>query len=338
MAQHRRGYWFKRILTVAGFVAAGLIVSALHTYFKHRGYEPESYGLTILDHLSVALFAAPVLGAIIEMPHMFDYFKGLIEETIMQKKYLKDLNDQALDDMKQKCLEAFFHIDQLDKEFYTEFYKENLEKQIGNPLRINTVAVTTVKANADNKSLDVTDVINFDCKKVGNDILKEVRWTTLADEINEMRTLKLSINKPNEAPKVYTCNARTLAQPAGVREPLRLADPKHGCTLQLSDYKGCDNLHVALEVTYNVPRGRAFSWTMPCLSKGFKCTIIFPTEFEIFADPFGIDSLPGRDTVKTENGMKVYSFDYKKWLLHDDGFAFSFSRYVQSGDGSGSSH
>jgi len=86
MPTHSKGYWFKRILTVVGFVTAGLIVSALHTYFKHHGYAAESYGLTILDHLSVALFAAPVLGAIIELHHMSDYFRGLIEKTIMKKE------------------------------------------------------------------------------------------------------------------------------------------------------------------------------------------------------------------------------------------------------------
>jgi len=333
MATHRKGYWFKRILTVVGFVAAGLIVSALHTYFKHHGYAAESYGLTILDHLSVALFAAPVLGAIIELPHMSDYFRGLIEKTIMKKEYLKDLNDRTLDEMKQKCLAAFFHIDELDKGFYAEFYRDNLEKQIGNPFRTNTVAVTTITANPDDKSLDVTDEISFDCKSVAGKILKEVQWTTESDEINEMQTLELSINKPNEPPKVYTCNARILGQPAGVREPLKLTKEGHGCTLQLSDYDGCDGLQVKLKVTYNVPRGRAFSWTMPCLSKGFKCTIKFPTEFDIFADSFGID-LPKRDTVKTETGMKVYSLDHKNWLLHDDGFAFSFSRFAPSPDDS----
>jgi hypothetical protein len=191
-------------------------------------------------------------------------------------------------------------------------------------------------ADPDGKTLNVTDEIEFVCRKVGDDILEEVRWTTHLDEITEVTKLALTLTKPNQAPNVYSCSPPDLNQPPGVTEHLKLFEGGHGCTLQLLDYKGCDGLKVVIRVIYKVLRGRAFSWTMPCLSNGFRCTINFPTDFDIFVDPFGIDSLPEKDAVVINNGTKVYSFDYQNWLLPDDGFAFSFSRFAKSGESSNS--
>src|SRR6185436_4879087 len=103
MKPHHKGHLIKQLKNAAYFVGAGLLLTALNVYLKSRGVEPEGwagYGLTLLDHASVALFAAPILGIFIELPHMSDYFRSLIELTIMEKEYLKDLTDEALDEMK----------------------------------------------------------------------------------------------------------------------------------------------------------------------------------------------------------------------------------------------
>lgn len=302
-------------------IGLGLGVKLFETYLA-RGFGEHvawhTFGLELLNHVSVALFSVAVLGFILETRHLYKYFHTLIVETIIEKQFLDDLKPDALEKIKRTCLESFFHIKQLDSDdgFYN-FYLAKIEKHIGGPFRENTIAVTTVTYSTDGKSFRATDEIEYVCRKLRDRIQDSAGWTAEHDEINDLSEFEITVARLNGKPL-------TLGYKKGEsQDPALEGYSGHGFTLSLKDYKDCDGLKIKVKAVYDVPFERPFSWTMPYLSHRFSGSIKYPEGLDLFFDSFGLDEavLP-KSKAEAINGVRTYHFEHPSWLLPDNGFSY----------------
>src|SRR5690349_8446794 len=259
----------------------------------------------LLNHATVALFSVALLGFILETRHFYEYFHHLIVETIIDKRFIAGLQDTEVKELQKRCLEAFFHIEQLDKEegFY-KFYLDKIEKHIGGPFREDTVAITTVEYSDDGKSFCATDEVSYTCRKLGKTIQESAEWTAESDEIMETGDFEIAIKTGDSDWQTYYARKGELADPV-----LEAKLGGHGFILPLKDYQDCDGLKVKVKALYRVALERPFSWTMPCLSNRFSGSIKYPSNLDIYFDSFGLDksALP-KKRPEAVDGFRTYHF------------------------------
>ena len=305
-------------------IAIGLVVKLIETYLAWSFGEHvtlHAFVLELLNHATLALFSVAVLGFILETKHFYEYFHTLIVETIIDKRFLADLQPDKLEQLKKKCLETFFKIDELDKEegFYP-FYVDKIEQHIGGPFREYTKAFTTVEFSKDRKSFIATDEIFYTCRKLGKVIQDSAGWTAEQDEIKRVIEFTIKVTKgETSATHSHKEGDKTL-DPA-----LKKYETGHGYTLPLKKYQDYDGLKIHITTKFEVPLERPFSWTMPCLSHSFSGWISYPCNLEIFFDSFGLDesALP-KAKPTNQTGVRTYHFEHGSWLLPDDGFSYHF--------------
>ncbi len=358
-----KDHW-KTFLTMAVLIVLGVIVSAFTVRLEHRFHKTpktttetaaetstettgetatkpatktaaelvwwQALSLTLLDHAGVGLFAAAILGVLIELPHMHDYFQDRIQNTIINRNFIKQLSPSEQERLQEQALEAFFGVEELGQEggFY-KFYTQKIRSHIAGAFRTGTTFETRVAHDANGDLYRVTESISYTCKKGSEGLPKEVRWTTEADEIEELLHLDISAKKPEKDARdeVYSFDKTT----GYCHRSLVNYKPGHGYILPLDEYASSDELAITVTATYTVPRERAFSWTMPLPSDSFSGDISFPADLEIFVDLFGLDesALPGKADLQPENGIYKYPIKHDTWLLPDDGFSFHFRQRKQ---------
>ncbi|HEY2962391.1 MAG TPA: hypothetical protein VGJ37_08260 [Pyrinomonadaceae bacterium] len=326
-------HW-KVLLTLLGLIALGVGVTlgtvALDRYFDtgtaSRGLDwGPALLLKVADHVGLGLFSVAILGIIIELPHMKEYFRKLIENTIISKAFIKQLNKSEQERLQERTLEAFFGVEELNQEggFY-KFYVNKIRSHIGGPFRKSTNFETVVELVPNRDSYKITDTIAYSCKKGAEGIQPKVVWTTEWDEIEDILQLDITATRPEQGAIAdwYSFNKATNQ----CHRSLKPYPRGHGFTLPLDHYGSCDGLVIQVRVTYLVSRERPLSWSMPCLSDGFSGEIQFPSNLEIFVDLFGLseDALPDKANLPQENGFWKYKIAHSDWLLPDDGFSFYF--------------
>lgn len=316
-------HW-RTILIGVGFVIAGITLSILQVRLEKRVAEPfplQPYFVILLDHTAVALFSVAVLGILLEVPHFYSYFHKLILAAITHKEHLKQLSPAEKERAQKAALEAFFDIEDLAKEpgFY-EFYLQRMKTHIFRPFREQTTATTTVEVK-DEQHFRAKDHIEYTCRSLQKEIQDFAGWTAEMNEMDAVTEFQMIITWPNGESMTFTPD-----DPPD-REPPRLEAEIKGRGHKLwfkeyPKYHQCDKLKIQIDVTYEVPVERPFSWTMPCLSNSFTGAIICPKQFEIFFDRFGLEEEAFKKEKQQEDQTWLYPFEHKSWLLPDDGFAF----------------
>ena len=313
------------ITIVIGAVLLLLVIHLGHTYppyhpaASYRG-EAWGYALKFGEHLGIAVLSIGGIGLLLEFPHWQDYFHKQIVDTITEEAYLKKFSGVELNEIQTKLMRAFFKTEDIDKpNSFFRYYREKIQDFIGKPYRESTTGVTKISDCLDNPNVFIVEeTISFVCCRLGQDIQKEATWTTEPDEIDRITSFSITVTEP---PTIGSPALPPRVFKQGDSE-LKEVDGKRGYRLSLADYKGMDGLGVKVEVTYVVSRDRAFSWTMPYISKGMKCTIIFPPELKIFIDQFVMEDVDHPCEIKA--GECVFSYPY--WLLPGGGLAFHFRK------------
>jgi hypothetical protein len=325
----------KTVRTMMWLIVVGVIVTAFTIMLEKLFHKPPGSGaelawwqaiiVSVTDHVGLGLFAAAILGIVIELPHMHEYFQERIQNTIISRSFINQLSPMEQERLQEQALEAFFGVEELGEEggFY-KFYREKIRRHIGDPYRKDTTFQVVIE-RAGNDSFKVSETISFTCKKAGDAILPDVRWTTELDEINEILELDFTAKKAEENNSASYCFNAKNNQCHGSLQPYATG---HGYVLPLGDYASCDGLSITLKVIYIAPSERPFAWGMPCLSDGFSGEIHFPADLEIFADLFGMDekALPQdrKNLPRDAMGLNICTVSHKNWLLPDDGFSFHF--------------
>lgn len=324
---------WKMLRSVIVLLALGLLFSAFAVLLEKWLHPPGSttelaWGwrifLKVLDHVGLGFFSVAILGVVMELRHMHEYFQHLIERTIIKREFITTLTVEEKEAMQKQSLEAYFGVSELGREgdFY-DFFVKKIRSHIGGPFRQDTRFKTVVEPEPDNDFFTVTETISYICKKHSGAIQDEVFWTAEQDEIKEILSFEITTTKPDQSSRTYPfdtasnqCDSSLVPKKDG-----------HGFTLSLQDYASCDGLAIKVEVKYVISRERPFSWTMPYLSNGFSGEIYFPDNLEIFVDLFGMDksALPkDKSDLPKVGDRNFYEISHQGWLLPDDGFSFYF--------------
>ncbi|HKP81310.1 MAG TPA: hypothetical protein VJT69_04800 [Pyrinomonadaceae bacterium] len=327
------GEW-RMLRTAIALIILGVLFSALTVYlhgYLHHGLPVDAELpwqwttlLKVLDHLGLGLFSVAILGFIMELRHMKEYFQQRIETTIIKREFIKTLKHDAQEAMQKQSLEAYFGVSELGKQgdFY-DFYLKKLRNHIGGAFRQDTRFKTVVQPSSDEGFFIVSDTISYICRKRVEGIQSEAGWTAEQDETKEVLRLVIITTKPDQTTETYRFD-----KTSNERHTSLVPNEKgHGFKISLDDYKDCDGLTVRIEVTYVVSRQRPFSFSMPVLSSGLSGEICFPDDLEIFVDLFGMDenSHPkDRLQLPKVGNFNVYEISHQGWLLPDDGFSFFF--------------
>lgn len=335
---HRTGHFIKEhqktFRTVAWLIVIGIILSAFKVYLENRFHHSaeaavelvwwKALSLTVLDHAGVGCFAAAVLGVLIELPHMHDYFQERIQNTIISRNFIRQLSNEEQEQLQEQAFEAYFGVDELNEAggFY-KFYTQRIREHIGGPFRKGTTFKTEIAQLTDDL-YQVTDTIAYTCKRGNKGLPKEAQWTTEQDEIQDLLRLDISATRPDPGAQDETYSF----EKEGDCDPAFVEYAGHGYMLPLTEYAACAELAIKVTATYTVLRERPFSWSMPILSDSLKGVIVYPENLEIYVDLFGLQEsmLPKKEDLRPENGVYTYRIEHDTWLLPDQGFSFHFRR------------
>lgn len=318
----------KKDVIITILIGTALLLLVIHLEHLYAPHHPAAtfmgsawaYALKFGEHLGIAVLSIGAIGFLLELPHWQRIFHKHIVDTITEEAYLKKFGPTELDEIQTKLMKAFFKTEDVEKaDSFFRYYREKIQDFIGKPYREETSGITKIKYHpTDQNAFIVEETISFVCRRLGEDIQKEAKWTTELDEIASITSFRITVTVPPAigsqavTPRVFDQSDPELKKVAG----------KWGYCLSLEDYKGVNGLKVMVEVTYVVSRDRAFSWTMPYISKGMTCTIIFPTDLKIFTDQFVMEDIDNPCAIKS--GECVFRYPY--WLLPGDGLAFHFRK------------
>lgn len=297
-------------------------------WFRSNGYI--AHGMKFLDHLGIAFLSLGVIGLILELPHWQSYFYQILLATITDEAYFEKIKDKTqLQKIQTKLMKAFFNTKDIDKpDSFFGYYREQIQQFIGEPYRDQTSGVTRIEyAKDQSNAFSVKEEISFFCRKLGTHIQKKTRWTAHRDELISMPCFRVTVTPPaglsaqygDLGPKVFEWN--TASPPNPNDTPLRPADPDWGYEMSLEAYEGMDGLFIKTELEYVVASDRAFSWSMPYISKGLTHKITYPRELTISLDQFLL-----HESTEIERKPGVLDFAYREWLLPGDGIAFHFRK------------
>lgn len=331
----------KTVRTIAALIVIGVGVSLITVWLEERWHHTpgsavqlvwwKTLALTLLDHAGVGVFAAAILGVVIELPHMYEYFQERIQNTIINRNFIKQLSDSEQENLQEQALEAYFGVEELNQEggFY-KFYTQKIRSHIGGSFRKGTTFETHITLLPGSNLYEVTDSISYTCKRGNKGLPEEAVWITEQDEIDDVLKLEITATRPG-------ADAHSDAYPfdkaTGYSHPALVKyETGHGYRLPLREYAECDELAIKIAATYTVSHERPFSWSMPVLSDSITGDIYYPENLDIFVDLFGLDEsmLPKKADLMPENGVYKYRIEHKTWLLPDDGFSFHFRQVKPS--------
>jgi hypothetical protein len=299
-------------------------------------------GIKFLEHMGIALMTIGIVGIIVDFPDWQKYFQERIAETIIQRRYLDTLEKSELIDLQTNTLKAYFSLDEIDRKgSLLEFFHEKVHSYLGLPYREDVSCTLSINPTAGGTRYAVEDVVSYSCRKVGDYIQDQIRWTADRDEIESLDEFKILIKIPQnffQSPEFKTkypsMKAEVTFDMNKEEDQVLQKNPDGtGFTLPLLDFREIDDLYVKISVKYTIVAGRMLQWTMTHPSKHVTGVVHYPPDFKLHVDAYGITraELEEHPTAKEEHPTPgLYTFSYKSWLLPYSGFAFAFRAPVES--------
>jgi hypothetical protein len=278
--------------------------------------------MKFVDHVGIAFLSLGVIGLLLEFPHWHKYFYNLFVDTITSEAYIeKRRGDKKwLDEMQSKLMKAFFGTKDIEKPggFY-QYYREQLQKFIGEPYRDQYTSDTKIQySRSDPNAFAVTEVISYQCCRLGENIDKIIGWTARKDELIAMPSFKITLMPQGEF------ESKVFESKGGQYPPELIPDSEGGWgyTMSLEPYQRYEGLSVTIDLEYVVARDRPFSTKMRSISHGRVWTMTYPTDLTI-----NVDRFVSNHTIRHKNPAPgKCTFEYPEWLLPGDGIAFHFRK------------
>ncbi|MBS7348806.1 MAG: hypothetical protein KIG95_01315, partial [Comamonas sp.] len=184
------------------------------------------------------------------------------------------------------------------------------------PFREDVSAEVLMTLSDDGAMLEVLDRVRYVCRSSGGQLQDKVVWKPDEGEIDEVKSLSISIQFPPGH------------QSAGKKQELYKAESMaldqlltEGIEVSLADFQNVDSLVVFTEAKYIVKLGTLQYWTMAHPTKNFNITITYPVACEI-----QFKTLVLEDVVSQISKVQRYlKFGYGIWTLPASGIAWVVS-------------
>jgi hypothetical protein len=336
-------------------VAIGIALIFAGLYFEEGpGGANRSYGAIIffklLDHLGVAAISIGLVGMILELHDWQRYFQDQLANTIMNSSYLDKMSNDQLMELRTKVLKARFKNKNLEREGgFLRHFDEKLHSLIGAPYREMVDMNLCFNPSGDDRLFELEESVSYTCRKMGEHIQNEVSWGTFMEyELDHLKSFEVEVRVPDnffQSPDFKTKFPKGLEPIIRVKAPIEQAGPTEdgatssvngigqtlqeslkpwpnhrGFTLPLDVFGEVDGLYVNVKVKYTIPTNSLLTWTMTHTSKGVRCMIRYPDQYDIQLDYFGMDS--NQRDVQQYKGTSAIK--YMSWILPNDGIAFHF--------------
>ncbi len=171
----------KKVLAYGLFIALlGTLLIVLTLLFEDA-YRPLSHTKTIianlLDHLGIAFVSIGIIGIIVDLNDWRKYFQERIAETIIQKNFLKRLDQTELINLQTNALKVFFKAENIEREeSLLDFLHTKIHGFIGSPYREDFSGRLFIEQSADGGAYHIKETTTFKCRTVGKFIQDEVQW------------------------------------------------------------------------------------------------------------------------------------------------------------------
>jgi hypothetical protein len=311
-------------------ILAGLVFILLSLTLEEL-VKPSSHwaiiALNFLSHLGIAWLILGIVGMLVDLPDWQRYFQERIKDTIIQNDFLKRLSPQELMHLTSNAMKAYFKVDDLDeRESFLTYFQSRIMGFISNPYREDTHGTVHVWYCSTDNLFRIEDQTSYKCRRVGEYIQPEVKWSVEKDEIvGELEDFQIELRLPEDFSPTKEClvthpefsSNKKLTIKRGDQR-LEEVEPNQSFILPLSALREADGLSISVSVKYIVPNSRFMSWYMAYPSKGFLFTIHYPRELELYKFIYGLN----RSVVEENNRPGLYTLRCDSWLFLNDGVAF----------------
>jgi hypothetical protein len=310
----------------------------------------------------LALVSIGAIALLLELPHLSKYFQTKVANTIREQGYLRTLKLPELESLQENALKALWELEELGGEDgLFNYSKTKVTSFVAQPYRENILGLVSIKCTAD--AYEVDETISYTCRAVKKSIQDVIKWTTEKDEIHSLDKFKIRLAVPTDLfnepgfreahpllrKPVYEFDMEkkpeaaqgenilrritnaiwpnSLQEENDDRPPAALEEYKegNGYILSLKAYQHVDKLDVSLYLKYRAPIGRSLTWQMTHSSKNVTVILIFPKDFVLYAETFGVSPEHLRkDRELAKNSPQI--FRYNSWLLPESGFVFHLIR------------
>jgi hypothetical protein len=283
-------------------------------------------GMKLLEFISHGLICVGFVAVILEIPDWRKYFGDRVSDIVLKNSYLDTLNDEQLSLLQAQLLQSKFRNSEIAREgSFLEFLQTNLHHHVNSSYREN------VQSNVDITEVNGGDLLcieelSYVIKTMGDDSIKDIEWTWVANEIKEDRLFRVITKCPPN--KFRSNNCHCPKQNNCIDGSLELTSEKQ--TFENNDIGYKINLDTHLEVTngilvkvkleYLMGKNRLYFWSMIVPSKMINLNVRFPEHYKI--DSF-IGGLYKFDYIE-EKTTHSYSFTRNGWMLPRAGIALNF--------------
>lgn len=308
-----------------------LLGVALLTFavFDNQHISNQAFG-TFLSNFATVFISLGLINIVLQLKDTKDYFANALSDLVTRETYIAKLSRAQLEVLQKRVLERYFeNSTEFDREnsFYN-FFNRDLQRYIGAPYRENYLNSITVEDSAPT-NYRIRDQVSYTARAVGGRIQNEIRWSSAKNEIKEVISFRLLLDKAEvfSWPQNQAANPKPDAS-AVVNHNFGGAVEADGVFFeyQLKDFQKHEKLHVEFEAVYLASSYRSLTLKVIYPTFGFTVILNHPKELKSRIEPYGFDNR-SVDFHASESSTGAMT-SYKNWMLPHSGLYID----VQSGE------
>lgn len=287
------------------------------------------------QQLGIGLIVGGIISILLGLKDWQNHFLNQLKNIVLGQDYLKNLNEEELDNLQLGALKAKHKGGEIDREGSFIFYlQQRIQNYVGKAYREGIVQFMEVtELNSDDNKFQIKDRLVYVCRKVGDKFIEEANWLWEPHEIEEVKDARLVIKCNHDLTDCNNCSKNDNCKNNGefildfktLEDNYKIDDDKiKGYQVKLKNLIELhDGIRVELTTTHIKLKESLIMWTMSHPSKDIDLTITYPKEYK--AKEF-IGGIEENEYIKnSENGILYYSI--KGWILPRSGLAVTINKH-----------
>jgi hypothetical protein len=294
----------------------------------------------LLRDLGIAIILVVIVNILVEFQDWQNYFRARLKEIVIEKEYLRTLNEDELLKLQTDSFKAYFKNDNIDRgESFYNYFTDEVRALINTPYREDVKIVTTFTDSDILGQFNCLDEIQYSCRAAKDLIQEKILWYSEPDyNINETTKFEIELSLPTNLSEesknkigyynefkdgiIKFTQAGSNTSAPRIEKLTMEKDKCLGFCLSLKDLLHVDNLCVKISASYTADSRKIFALSQPNLTHKFDLRLIYPENYILHAETFGMV----KESEKTEKKDKDYMVRYGSWLFREYGIAFSFQK------------
>lgn len=273
----------------------------------------------LLSHIGIGFLAIGIISTMLDMGHWAQYFEERLSKIVIDKKYLRSLDQNSLISLQTEVLKSYFKNDDIGgADGFLQYYQKNLQSIVGMPYRESVNMFMQISEYSEKtECLLVNETLSYICKSNSGKIQNKVYYQPEPNEHFETLDFSVSlqhekiIDTTNNGKKFYTSNDLITMKACTKKED--------GFALPIKDFN-FNGLMVTIKATYLISESRFIAWRMAQPSKNITVNINFPSTFYMEKELFINNDELLSESIENINGS--YYATINGWLMPEEGLTF----------------